>query len=129
MVQTHILGFPRMGAQRELKFALESHWAGTTSAAELETLGTHLRARHWALQQAAGLDYVTVGDFAYYDHVANHIQLLGCEPVRFGFENSETELAVISRWRVAYTPTPTQGAMPVAAVAQQRRRTASPRWR
>lgn len=92
MVSTHILGFPRMGAQRELKFALESHWAGKTSATELEALGASLRARHWALQQAAGLDYVTVGDFAYYDHVANHIQLLGCEPARFGFQSGDAEL-------------------------------------
>lgn len=52
-----------MGAQRELKFALESHWAGKSSATELEALGASLRARHRALQQAAGLDYVTVGDF------------------------------------------------------------------
>ena len=46
MVQTHILGFPRMGAQRELKFALESHWAGKSSATELEAIGAELRARH-----------------------------------------------------------------------------------
>ena len=78
MVSTHILGFPRMGARRELKFALESHWTGQSSAVELEALGTDLRARHWALQKAAGLDYVTVGDFAFYDHVAHLIQLLGC---------------------------------------------------
>ena len=92
MVSTHILGFPRMGARRELKFALESHWTGQSSAAELEALGTDLRARHWALQKAAGLDYVTVGDFAFYDHVAHHIQLLGCEPARFGFQAGDTEL-------------------------------------
>ena len=92
MVSTHILGFPRMGAQRELKFALESHWAGKSSATELEALGASLRARHWALQQAAGLDYVTVGDFAFYDHMANHIQLLGCEPARFGFQSGDAEL-------------------------------------
>ncbi|WP_394789974.1 5-methyltetrahydropteroyltriglutamate--homocysteine S-methyltransferase [Rhodoferax sp.] len=89
----HTLGFPRMGAQRELKFALESHWRGDSTAAELEAVGAELRARHWALQRDAGLDFVTVGDFAYYDHVANHIQLLGCEPARFGFSGQETELA------------------------------------
>jgi 5-methyltetrahydropteroyltriglutamate--homocysteine methyltransferase len=44
-----------------------------------------LRQRHWAVQAQAGLDYVTVSDFALYDHVANHVQLLGCEPARFGF--------------------------------------------
>jgi len=84
-IQTHVLGFPRIGAQRELKAALESHWRGATSEAELEATGAQLRARHWARQAEAGLDHVTVGDFAYYDQVANHIQLFGCEPARFGF--------------------------------------------
>nr|WP_315431488.1 5-methyltetrahydropteroyltriglutamate--homocysteine S-methyltransferase [uncultured Albidiferax sp.] len=89
----HTLGFPRMGANRELKVALESHWRGDSTVAELEAVGAELRARHWALQRDAGLDFVTVGDFAFYDHVANHIQLLGCEPARFGFSGNETELA------------------------------------
>ncbi len=93
MTQIHTLGFPRMGAQRELKFALERHWRGETDAAELEKVGRELRERHWQLQRDAGLDFVTVGDFAYYDHVANHIQLLGCEPARFGFSGRETPLA------------------------------------
>ncbi len=93
MINTHILGFPRMGAQRELKFALERHWRGEISGAELESVGRELRARHWALQREAGLALVTVGDFAYYDHVANHIQLLGCEPARFGFSGETPELA------------------------------------
>lgn len=92
MVRTHTLGFPRMGAQRELKFALERHWRGEIDAAALETVGAALRARHWAAQREAGLDFVAVGDFAFYDHVANHIQLLGCEPARFGFNGAEPEL-------------------------------------
>jgi len=93
MIRTHILGFPRMGAQRELKFALEKHWRGEIDAAALEEVGRSLRRRHWALQHGSGLDFVTVGDFAYYDHVANHIQMLGCEPARFGFSGEEPELA------------------------------------
>ena len=92
-VQTHTLGFPRMGAQRELKFALERHWRGELSAEALENLGAELRASHWQLQKDAGLDFVTVGDFAFYDHVANHIQLLGCEPARFGFGGDEPALS------------------------------------
>ncbi|TDN48202.1 5-methyltetrahydropteroyltriglutamate--homocysteine S-methyltransferase [Azoarcus indigens] len=92
MILSHTLGFPRIGAQRELKFALERHWRGELDAAALEAVGRELRQRHWALQRDAGLDFVTVGDFAYYDHVANHIQLLGCEPARFGFDGSEGEL-------------------------------------
>ncbi len=92
MVRTHILGFPRMGAQRELKFALEKFWRGDINAPALEQVASEVRDRHWAAQSDAGLDFVTVGDFALYDHVANHIQLLGCEPERFNFHLDATPL-------------------------------------
>ena len=92
-IRTHILGFPRIGAARELKLALESHWRGEVSEAALEATGQQLRARHWALQRDAGLDYVTVGDFAFYDQVASHIQLLGCEPARYHFTPEQSPLA------------------------------------
>lgn len=91
-IALHVPGFPRIGAARELKFALERYWRDELSASELEQTAAALRARHWAAQRDAGLDYVTVGDFALYDHVANHIQLLGCEPTRFAFGAAETPL-------------------------------------
>jgi 5-methyltetrahydropteroyltriglutamate--homocysteine methyltransferase len=93
MISAHVLGFPRIGEHRELKFALERHWRGEIDAAQLEAVGRELRVRHWQLQRDAGLDFVAVGDFAFYDQVANHIQLLGCEPARFGFAEDESELA------------------------------------
>ncbi len=92
MTTIHTLGFPRIGEHRELKFALERYWRGEISAAELEQTGQSLRARHWGIQQAAGLAFVTVGDFAFYDQMANHIQWFGCEPARFGFDGNEAEL-------------------------------------
>ncbi len=92
-VLTHTLGFPRMGAQRALKFALESLWRGDSTEAELQSTAAQLRQLHWQAQADAGLGFVTVGDFALYDHVANHIQLLGCEPARFGFDAHAPELA------------------------------------
>ena len=67
MTLTHNLGFPRIGAKRELKFALESYWKGQSSRDELKTLGAELRRRHW--QDQAALDLVPVGDFAFYDQV------------------------------------------------------------
>jgi 5-methyltetrahydropteroyltriglutamate--homocysteine methyltransferase len=67
MARTHILGFPRIGAQRELKFAVEAFWRGEIDAVELEARGKALRARHWQLQQEAGLDFVAAGDFSFYD--------------------------------------------------------------
>jgi 5-methyltetrahydropteroyltriglutamate--homocysteine methyltransferase len=92
-IHTHIPGFPRIGAARELKFALERHWRGEQDEAQLEAAGRELRARHWALQRDAGLDFVTVGDFAFYDQVANHIQLLGCEPARYHFGADQSPLS------------------------------------
>jgi len=92
-IRTHILGFPRIGAARELTLALESHWRGEMSEATLEATAQQLRARHWAQQRDAGLAYVTVGDFAFYDHVASHIQLLGCEPARFDFGAEQSPLS------------------------------------
>ena len=92
-IQTHVPGFPRIGAARELKYALERHWRGELPEAALEEVAAGLRSRNWALQRDSGLDFVTVGDFAYYDHVANHIQLFGCEPQRFGFSAEAPALA------------------------------------
>ncbi len=83
-VRTHILGFPRIGAGRELKRAVEAYWKGATDQAALLETGRELRRRHWALQRDAGLDWVTVGDFAYYDHLHNATALFSAAPPRFG---------------------------------------------
>ncbi len=54
MTRAHTLGFPRIGAKRELKFALESYWRGETTQAELVAVGKTLRERHWQAQHGAG---------------------------------------------------------------------------
>ena len=82
-MHAHILGFPRIGAARELKVVLEAYWAGKIERSELERTARDLRARHWAQQRDAGLDFVTVGDFAYYDQVLNASALVGAIPARF----------------------------------------------
>ncbi|HET9113108.1 MAG TPA: 5-methyltetrahydropteroyltriglutamate--homocysteine S-methyltransferase, partial [Burkholderiales bacterium] len=92
MTTIHSLGFPRIGKHRELKFALEKFWHGEIDAAALEAKGRELRAEHWQIQKNAGLDFVSAGDFAYYDQMLNHIQLLGCEPARFQFDAKMSEL-------------------------------------
>ena len=84
MPVAHILGFPRIGVRRELKTAVEAHWKGALAQPELEQAARELRARHWALQKQAGLDTVTVGDFAYYDHLHNVTALVSAAPKRFG---------------------------------------------
>ena len=80
MATTHNLGFPRIGGQRELKFALEDYWAGRQTEQELTITATDLRRRHW--QQQAGLDFVPVGDFSLYDQVLDMSVTLGNLPAR-----------------------------------------------
>ncbi|VCU68203.1 5-methyltetrahydropteroyltriglutamate--homocysteine methyltransferase [Pigmentiphaga humi] len=80
MATTHNLGFPRIGAKRELKFGLERYWKGESSLGELKALGAQLRARNWASQQ--NLDLVPVGDFSFYDQVLDISFTLGNLPAR-----------------------------------------------
>ena len=85
MTTTHNLGFPRIGARRELKFALESYWKGESDRETLKAAGAALRRKHWADQ--AGLDRVPVGDFAFYDQVLDMSFTLGNLPARVrGFD-------------------------------------------
>ena len=71
MTVCHILGYPRIGAKRELKKAKEAYWQGEISRQALETTVKELRLSHWQAQQKAGLYVVSVGDFAFYDQVLN----------------------------------------------------------
>ncbi|AOI69784.1 5-methyltetrahydropteroyltriglutamate--homocysteine S-methyltransferase [Burkholderia ubonensis] len=96
MSTAHVLGFPRIGAQRELKFALERYWRdgqGADAERALVDTGVSLRAAHWAAQRDAGLDWVTVGDFAWYDHVLTTLAHVGGLPERFGFDARKLSLA------------------------------------
>ncbi len=102
MALAHVLGVPRIGANRELKFALEKFWRGETDAQTLREAARTIRWENWCKQHEAGLDFVTVGDFAYYDQMLNHILLLGCEPARFGFtdEDALTRAFVMARGQI-----------------------------
>ncbi|MBK8463872.1 MAG: 5-methyltetrahydropteroyltriglutamate--homocysteine S-methyltransferase [Nigerium sp.] len=78
------LGFPRMGRDRELKWALEKHWRGELDAAGLVAVASGLRRTHWQLQADRGLGRVPVGDFSLYDQVLDTAVALGAVPERFG---------------------------------------------
>jgi 5-methyltetrahydropteroyltriglutamate--homocysteine methyltransferase len=82
-IKSHILGYPRVGAKRELKFALESFWRKETSSEHLQNTAKTLRAEHWQKQQEAGLDFITSNDFSLYDHVLDHTVLFSAQPTRF----------------------------------------------
>ena len=92
MVLATNLGFPRVGLQRELKKALESYWQGDCSKQSLLAAGAQLRARHWQMQKAAGLDYIPSNDFSLYDHVLDMSCMLGCIPERYGWRGGDIDL-------------------------------------
>ncbi len=84
MAKAANLGFPRIGARRELKTAVEAHWKGNLSADDLAAEGARLRAAHWQLQRDAGIEVIPSNDFSFYDHVLDMTAVLGAVPRRFG---------------------------------------------
>ncbi|NQY51803.1 MAG: 5-methyltetrahydropteroyltriglutamate--homocysteine S-methyltransferase [Piscirickettsiaceae bacterium] len=87
MVITHNLGFPRIGNNRELKFALEKFWRGESDKYELLQTAKILRQTHWKRQKH--LDLLPVGDFSLYDHVLDTSILVGNLPKRSNPEQDE----------------------------------------
>src|SRR5688572_23490193 len=83
MAKAHILGYPRIGAKRELKFALESFWRKESTSERLQKTAESLRVCHWQKQLDSGLAFVTTNDFSLYDHVLDHTVLFGAQPKRF----------------------------------------------
>ncbi|WP_107855579.1 5-methyltetrahydropteroyltriglutamate--homocysteine S-methyltransferase [Neisseria weaveri] len=88
----HLSGYPRIGAKRELKFAVEAFWKGAKSEAELQEVAAEIRRLNWATQKAAGADLLPVGDFSFYDHVLDLLCTLGAIPKRFGFDAANLSL-------------------------------------
>ncbi|MBV9604276.1 MAG: 5-methyltetrahydropteroyltriglutamate--homocysteine S-methyltransferase [Solirubrobacterales bacterium] len=84
MARTAVLGFPRIGPDRELKFALEEHWAGRIEAAELQEVARGLRELNLQAGRGAGIDVLPVGDFALYDHVLDTAELASIIAERHG---------------------------------------------
>ncbi|WP_420238860.1 5-methyltetrahydropteroyltriglutamate--homocysteine S-methyltransferase [Telmatobacter bradus] len=87
------LGFPRMGSQRELKFALESFWGGKSSEAELLQVARQLRNRHWRMQVEAGIAVPPSNDFSLYDQVLDMVATVGAVPRRFSSPDEQVSLA------------------------------------
>ena len=83
VMKIHNLGFPRIGAKRELKFSLEKYWRGDINQNEFLAQSRERREENWQIQHDTGVDLLPVGDFAHYDHVLNTTLLLGLAPERF----------------------------------------------
>ena len=82
-MQTHNLGYPRIGGQRELKKASELYWAGKLTVQQLLQTGKIIRQQNWELQKNAGIDLIPCNDFSFYDQVLDISLMVGAIPERF----------------------------------------------
>ncbi|MBQ5734871.1 MAG: 5-methyltetrahydropteroyltriglutamate--homocysteine S-methyltransferase [Lachnospiraceae bacterium] len=82
-MKTSIVGFPRVGKLRELKFASEKYFKGEIDAKELESVAKELRKEHYEAQKNAGIDYITSNDFSYYDIFLDTAVLFNIIPKRY----------------------------------------------
>src|SRR6476659_9221626 len=92
MALSNISGFPRIGRNRELKFATEGYWRGETTADQLAETAKKIRVENWKLMQDAGIDLIPSNDFSYYDQVLDTIALVGAVPERYGWSGDQVDL-------------------------------------
>ena len=82
-MKTSVIGFPRIGTLRELKFASEKYFKKETTADELLQTGKELRKIHWNTQKEAGIDFISSNDFSFYDILLDTAVLFGIVPKRY----------------------------------------------
>jgi len=83
MVQTSVIGYPRIGASRELKVAVEKYFKGEIGVEALHRTAADLRSAHWNVQKAHGIDWIPSNDFSFYDHVLDAAVLFNLVPERY----------------------------------------------
>ena len=82
-MKTSVIGFPRIGKDRELKFESETYFAGEADATSLQKTAASLRAYGWQHQKDNGISFIPSGDFSFYDNMLDTTVLLGAVPNRY----------------------------------------------
>ena len=95
MSKNYVVGFPRIGEQRELKKVLESFWAKKSSFSEVQKVASELKKRHWNYQKDASIDFISSNDFSLYDNMLDTSIMLNAVPLRFSdLKNEELYFAM-----------------------------------
>lgn len=81
--KSYIVGFPRIGEQRELKKVLERFWANECDFSQVKEVSNALKKRHWEYQKSAGIEHISSNDFSLYDTMLDTAVMLGAIPKRF----------------------------------------------
>ena len=95
MLKTASLGFPRIGANRELKKAVEAVWKGSISSSDLQKTASEIKAKNWQSQKSAGIHFIPSNDFSFYDQVLDTLALFGAVPERFKFSGGIVDLDLV----------------------------------
>ena len=82
-MSSSVIGFPRIGRDRELKFASEKYFRHEISEAELQQVAQEIRKSNWTSQKEAGIDFISSNDFSFYDNVLDTAFLFNVIPVRY----------------------------------------------
>ena len=82
-MQTSVIGYPRIGAHRELKFATEKYFRGEISEQDLQHTAKHIRSTQWQRQKDADIDLIPSNDFSFYDNVLDTAVLFHIVPQRY----------------------------------------------
>lgn len=94
-LKTASLGFPRIGANRELKKAVEAYWKGSISSADLQKAASEIKAKNWQSQKSAGIHFIPSNDFSFYDQALDTLALFGAVPERFKFAGGNVDLDLV----------------------------------
>ncbi|MDD2790415.1 MAG: 5-methyltetrahydropteroyltriglutamate--homocysteine S-methyltransferase [Sulfurimonas sp.] len=97
MSKNYVIGFPRIGEQRELKSVLESYWAHKVDFDAVKEVASELKKRHWFYQKDAGIEFISSNDFSLYDTVLDTSIMLGAIPKRFASLKDETLYFAMAR--------------------------------
>ncbi len=95
--KSYVVGFPRIGEQRELKKVLELFWSKKCDFSEVQRVASELKQRHWAYQRDADIEYISTNDFSLYDNMLDMAITLGAIPARFQELEGETLLFTMAR--------------------------------
>lgn len=96
-MKTSVVGYPRIGENRELKFASEKFFKGQIDEAELDSVSKAIRVHNWLKQLTAGISFISSNDFSYYDNVLDTAVLFNIIPDRYkklGLSDKETYFAL-----------------------------------
>lgn len=93
-MSTSVIGYPRIGSLRELKFALEAYFKGEKTEDEIKALAKELRKEHLTTQKSAGIEFISSNDFSFYDNTLDQAVLLNIVPKRY----RELELSELEKY-------------------------------